>query len=515
MYGGGGSYDAWKTGVAANGLINGFDFSFGYAYSKQNDYKTPRGKRVHHSSNDGLTTFTGSLGYTFAEKHRIGVSGFFYDVDSAYKPAFTDEGGVRESAKYSDKRNQFINITYDGGTADDLFTWSAGYSFGRNHTESYNAANDPANSPPFANYYDTRTAFADVTYNGDIFELTLGANYLRYDTDVGNNSTRDPDKSFNRQDSSTFYNKALFAVGKLKLLDESLILSAGARYDYYRITDDAPRRIQNTPDKTVYKNISPSAGIAYMPLEWLKLRANYSHGFRAPSGRELLEDNMYNYWGNPKLKAEHSDTYEIGTDLTFDHANVSVTYFFSKTFNYIYQHADTYYNSSTDTERHKRVQNTYRQYRSGIEAQGSVDIAGLLGWEDFEIRPMGSITYLTKHEELYRKHDPDGYTDLTWIPKYSAMGGISFMHKPSDLTVNANVTHIGQAMGNAGGDEKDLGHYTVTNMSVEKRIFAADDYGELKARLELNNMFNETYNSFNSDYAMPGRNFYLGVVYNY
>ncbi len=73
------------------------------------------------------------------------------------------------------------------------------------------------------------------------------------------------------------------------LLNQNTNISAGLRYDYY----------------SDFKNsVSPNLGIVYKFNEELRLKALYSHSFRAPSWIEMTS--------NPSLEAEKSDSIETG-----------------------------------------------------------------------------------------------------------------------------------------------------------------------------------------------------------
>jgi len=91
-------------------------------------------------------------------------------------------------------------------------------------------------------------------------------------------------------------NKAGYLDAKLALIDDTLILNAGLRYDNHSTFGDA---------------LTCRAGMLYYlkPLE-VRFKANFATGFRAPSLNELY----YPYYGNRNLKPEKSTGYDVGVE---------------------------------------------------------------------------------------------------------------------------------------------------------------------------------------------------------
>ena len=538
-----GSDDYYKTQVTVNGATSGFDYSLGYRYTETGNFHDAPGDKVKYSSTDSMDSFSGNVGYTFLDHHRIGINANYYNVGEAQKPAYVDQWGDYQAANYSDKKNWFVNLSYDGQTAKGDLTWDASYSFGRNSVHSYSAnAADPLNLPPFGHYYKTQTAQGRMTYHGSIFDISGGLQWTEYDVDVTSRTSQNVAGiagapgfviPAGRLDSSTTTNYGAYVMGRLFLLDDTLVLSAALRYDWYNVRDDGQQyRKQATKRNNKFDGLSPSLGIAYLPMDWLKLRGNYTRGFRAPSGRELLEDRLYNYWGNPSNDAEITDTYETGFDILTESFNFSATYFYSLTKDYIYQHADpnfpTNNNNTTNPwtqsmiDNQWRTQNADKQIRDGLELYAAFDIAKVAGWDDFVIKPSFSYTYMFRNKEKYRSYSSWEDNTMQTVPKYTMAAGVYFKHIPSDLTANVSVSYFDEFNATAGSPQN---HYTVVNASVEKRLFEFGDYGQFNLRAEVRNMFNEKYcGSVNrtvspsgavSGYYMPGRTFYLAAIYKF
>lgn len=117
-----------------------------------------------------------------------------------------------------------------------------------------------------------------------------------------------------------------------------LIVIPGLRYDSFE------SRSELSPDVSSDEQISPRLAASYAPVNWLRLFASYSEGFRAPSLNQLYLDGVHfsvphpilfnpglgqfvfvsnNFVPNPDLKPESSETTEIGFGLDFQNVLTS------------------------------------------------------------------------------------------------------------------------------------------------------------------------------------------------
>ncbi len=534
-----GSYDYKKGQVKLNGLVNGFDYSLGYMYSDKGDYEDASGNRVYHSSVKANNSLVANLGYTFNERHRIGWATYYYKVDEAKRPSYTDYvDDVVYGPSFMDRYNISNSLTYDWESEDGRLSWQAAYTFGENWSKQYSIG-EGAN--PMAAKFDRDVFQASVTYNDELFRLTGGFEYLDYDTEEGAPASRNAAGVLTSRGrpmvpTGRYQNTAAYLTGDLKLLEDTLILSAALRYDYYKVSDkrqdfgtvingatlnDDPtgRYGHKFPWNQKYHHLSPSFGVSYLPVDWLKLRANYTNSFRPPSPRELTSGayEPYNYWGYPWNKAEKTDTYEGGFDVNLRHLDFSATYFWSYTEDYVYQHVDP-------DQDHARVRNSDRQYRSGVELQLSGNLAGALGYDSFELKPYINYSHLFKLEELYREGRKDSYgnwADITGqIPRTSLGAGVRFRHPEAKLSANLNFSYWGRALYTVTNRPNQwAGGFTVADLSIRKGLLDFGDKGDIELRVDINNLFNKDYVYGNPNdataYHMPGRNYYVGLAYNF
>jgi vitamin B12 transporter len=314
--------------------------------------------------------------------------------------------------------------------------------------------------------------------------LTGGVDYLRYGMKAWGGVAAAKD--------GLYSNLGLFLIAKMRFFDDKLILSAAGRFDSFKM---------DVADLGVSKketHFAPSVGVAFLPFEWLKLRANYANAFSMPTSDQLGADTVTGYGptvGDPTLEPSESDTWEFGVDVMNEHANVSATYFYTKTDNYINFFYDMNVYVST-------WRNLHVGYRSGVELYASADLAGMAG-QNFELRPYFSMTHMFKFTGKETADDP--YIPITGIPETVYGAGLRFSQADAGIAANVSVNKI-----------SNLNRLSPTsvNLSVIKRLFRVADYGEIYAKLVVDNFTDETI-EYTDGYVQPGRTIYLGVGYEY
>lgn len=110
---------------------------------------------------------------------------------------------------------------------------------------------------------------------------------------------------------------AFFIQDEQRLFNDSLIVSAGLRYNHDQLAGDI---------------LCPQAGLVYHIFAGTRIRANVSRGFRSPGLNEL----RFGSGANPDLKPEKSWNYEAGfSQQLTDTAHLDFTYFIIKAKNFI------------------------------------------------------------------------------------------------------------------------------------------------------------------------------------
>ena len=129
-----------------------------------------------------------------------------------------------------------------------------------------------------------------------------------------------------------------------KTFFERLHLSGGLRYDHRHLhslalEDEGEERFSDFTRN--FSALSGSLGAILNVSEHLDMKANISHGFRAPNMSELgsngEHEGTFRYeLGNHNLKAEQSWQFDLGMDYSAEHFSASVALFANRISNYIY-----------------------------------------------------------------------------------------------------------------------------------------------------------------------------------
>ncbi len=198
------------------------------------------------------------------------------------------------------------------------------YSFDQYDKSDYQELRD-LDIRDYSNVQNVLRALYSHTFSrGDA--LTIGADYMHdylYNTNLDGN-TRE-------QDSWD-----VFAQYDCQVTD--IFEAVGAvRYDYFS-------------DGSV-SHVTPKLNLCLKPNRRLSLRAGYGMGFRAPT----LKEKYYNFdmagiWiveGNPDLKSEISNNFNISAEYTKGHYNVTLSAYYNKVKDKISSSAP-YYKTSAD-----------------------------------------------------------------------------------------------------------------------------------------------------------------------
>ncbi|MDR2459386.1 MAG: TonB-dependent receptor [Deltaproteobacteria bacterium] len=481
-----GSFNRYDAGLTFSGSSGPVDYSFGYQFMKHDDYSLPDGTVYVNTRTPNRSTGDLDLGYTFADNHRIGINlSYFEYYHSGLATGFTYPPDIND---IGNKSNYNLNLNYEGHTDDDQFIWSVKYTFGNDKDfwlySSYGGAE-------YYNDIDFKHIQGQLTWDRSIFQLTGGFDYLKYDW------IRDPNTAPENQDYTDI---GAFLIGKLRLLEDSLIFTAGVRQDWYEVNVVSQAGAVHTAK---HQRLTPSVGVAYSPVDWLKLRANYSEAFIVPQGNTLAADfysldydtgTMIHYVGNPNLKPESSKAYEIGFDISYSTLNLSMTYFTNHLVNMI-----SSYTVDAATVSYK---NRGSSQVDGLELNLDFDIGQYYDLE-FSLKPYINLTHMTKYE------DGDTGQKIGNIPDNIIAYGVAFDYPNWDFSTTFNVTYTGDVVDSYSG--RPIPSYSLVTWTLRKKLIDLP-HGKLDLRVNINNLLNEYYQS-SLNYPGAGRNFYVGLHY--
>ena len=285
--------------VSIGGAGGGLDFALGLTNYGRDDVTVSEGRRWYGTEIMRSSLLNADLGYTIADTHRAGFN-FNYGNSDLKLPGSGFRGSNSPDVQPTEyiRKNWNTAFNYTGHTVGKAFDWMANYAFGSDDRENLRAAGTTSVST-----LETRTFNAQARYTAGLVSLSTGIDYVRY---------AEPDTENYQRDTGVYF------TGKLRLLDERLIFSAGGRFDSYA-------NEKNTEERQ-YDNFGGSVGAAYLPLNWLKLRVNYAEGFKVPTVGNMFGSPPW-YAPNFDLNPEKSKTVEFGTDISSDYVDFSLTYF--------------------------------------------------------------------------------------------------------------------------------------------------------------------------------------------
>lgn len=513
-----GSYDTQRYKGFASGRAGQFDIAAWAGYATGGNPKDGNGNRLRNSGMEHLIRYGFNAGWNFNENNRLGVS--FHGMDGKRM----EMGPASSSAyanQYQDRDYYLMDISYEGAADDDALSWLARYYFGRTsyhlNRESRRAASYGQRDEYSNNENEIQGGQVQMTFAGiDRIRLTGGMDVLYYDMEQNQPySLHTTTRQANYTDSD-YLNVGTFLLGKLYLLEQrNLILSAGGRYDYFKIhtdSDFAPGTAasRQTDNRTSVDSFIPSFGVAYSPWDFLKLRANYSRAFRMPTPRQLgglfIMGGSSVFVGNPDLDPEESRTWDAGFDVMYEAASFSFTYFNTK-----YKDMITPLPAGSVPGRpnDRPYVNLSRAYVEGVEAALRYDLGRQFGWP-VKAEPYVSLTHLGSFRDGNHNTLPDlAENTISW--------GLSFEHPRIGFAAGLDFTYFDKRVDRVAADGSNQytpGGATVADVSVSQRIMEFEGGGDLKLKFSLLNLFDKYYTTNKSDY-MPGRTFYAGIAYTF
>lgn len=479
-----GSYNHNEQSVGLSGKSGNVDYSAAFTRLDKDDYETADDGDYANTNIDDQINASINIGYEFAPDNRIGLIYNFYDVKTGnYSPLASNS----PNGDYAEKDNTSLDLIYDGATETKSYIWRLRYFKGEDNNNYYypDSGDDDSETQTDQNGFQ-----AQLTGNFGVSQLTLGMDWVNYDINASG-------------EKSEYDNKAVFALGKTRLLQERLILSAGVRLDDYDIEGNGTEKSDD--------DVTFNLGTAYLLTDNWKIRLNFGQAFVMPTAQQLLIDmsyygGYYIYEANPNLNPERSQTYEAGVEYESRLTNANLTAFYTDYKDKIVSE----YSRTVGFSNYYTYSNVDEATISGIEGTLSFDMGGLLGWS-LEVRPFANFVYLNEYE--------DGETgkDLLYTSDTTLSAGLKIAD-PDLFNVNLVIAYTGEQDINvynavAGVSERvTKNDFTVTNLTGNYKIFQLKNGNALWVHGEVNNLFDKDYEYVNG-YPMAGRNFFASLRY--
>lgn len=225
--------------------------------------------------------------------------------------------------------------------------------------------------------------------------------------------------------------------------------------------------------------ISPRASVSFKPSENLIFGLNYAHGFRTPTFSELFWPDTIFFVGNPNLKPEVSDEYELLAKYSSGIYNGKVSIFQRNT-------RDLIVNVPDDTFKFSPV-NLAKTKTIGL---------GLDNYLRFKKLDIGlSLDYFDPEDKTNNKK-------VRFAPKFLTKYYLTY-HISKNLTLSAQYYFTQQYVVNAG----DPSTYDTIDFKLSQKIKIKNTEGEIF--LIGKNVLDRDF-QYQVGYPYPGAQFYSG-----
>ena len=483
-----GSHDFKRATAGGEGEAGPLDFSAAATLSSRDDYTTADGRTYRNTGYDGKQWQSLHLGLTPGPGHRLSAVFTRFKADGVGTPDVLVRNDFDD---HKDSLNHSLDLAYQGSSEDRRWTWSAHYFQGRDQDDfEFPAGSDPDGfdlfSSPFRLTNDFQGGQVQAGADFGLFSLLSGLDWVRFEQE----STFDP-----RQ--TTHDNPALFALAKLRFLEDRLVVSGGLRYDHYEVeVEEPPGRSERD------RHLTPRIGLSYLIDDTVKLRAAYGQAFVMPAPDQLAADYLLfgtRNLGNPDLDPETSATYEAGFDLVRGPLLASLTFFHTDFKDKIVR--------TTGPGRVITWENLGGAVIQGLEGSLSCELDGILPL-DVTLQPHLTGVFLTRFE------DEETGEDLPFTSKLQLSTGLTLARGPDFLSFNLAYTGRQDVEDFESGvfpaPVVQKGGFAVAGLTLSKQLFQDPDWGTLALRGEVENLFDRDF-SYVKGYPMPGRSFFVGL----
>lgn len=236
---------------------------------------------------------------------------------------------------------------------------------------------------------------------------------------------------------------------------------------------------------------NPRVALVWEAAHDVTVKALYGSAFRAPSFNEQFSQNNPSTLGNPDLKPETIDTYELGI-------NYQINFNTKLSFNlYSYEAKDLIARAPVPGTTSSQSQNL-----STLEGDGA----------EIEFAYKTDALKLEANYAHQNTEDSISGEQIALVPQSMAYVGIYY-----DISDNWSIGSTSHWIGNrdrAASDSRDsIDDYLVSNISTSYKF--NENYS---GKVSIKNLFDEdifepSTGSISNDYKMPGRNIWLELEY--
>ena len=297
-----GSYNHYRLRGSVSGPIKDFDYYASGTWDRESGFR---------DFSDGLvTSFTGKVGYRPSEATNLGLA-------YSYVNDHLEQAGTLPLDVLTLDRTANLSPTDFSATEQSTVTFQGtqrlpwGFSMTGNafYRETSRDLQTIGLSTSGRTFTDTSTPGGALQLSHDLRiwglrnSLVFGGELRHSGINTRSTTTFGPSQRLIDEDTYGAY-----VQDSLDLLP-NLTLTGAVRYDVTKYDFEDEITPANDGNKS-FNHLTPRAGLAYTPWEFLTLYVNYGQGFRVPTTDELFA--FQGLGSNPNLQPVTSQTYEVG-----------------------------------------------------------------------------------------------------------------------------------------------------------------------------------------------------------
>lgn len=491
------SNDGGNASAQIFGTAGGWDYRIGASYEGGRDLKLAHGKA--EGTDFETKSANAYLAYHVNDNHVFGASVDYFDLDfNSSSPDMTlDEFYVHVPEWKRLKVGAFDEIRYVNKYLSKIRTdvfYQKATKYMDNHVGAFMGpgkfmTNDNAADNTLKQF--GASIQADWTLTDKLYLITgYDLSYEKLDAESTSFTRGNMGRPIN-MDKYLFYRgnlltQALYASADYNVTD-TVTLNFGTRYTYvrtdmkqadgYSISSGKTSNIQQTTGKKTDGQFVFNAGVLWHPRNDLTLRAAWSQGFRVPLLQERYVDTTMGQThtvrvGNPDLKPEKSNNFEIGARWVSGPATVDAAIFYNRVTDLI--------TAKPINKKTSMMMNVAKSETIGMEFTGSY----LLGNSGFEPHLAFAL--------LHRTYKENGEsTSKTGRPGFTATYGVKWAGDVNWGRARADL--FARSSSSAEDSVNRYSGWTTLNLT------GGFDFGP-QNRYSINAGF---YNILNKDYVTP------------
>ena len=529
----------WEESAAAWGSIDRFDYRINGSYSDQGNRDTPDGRlpNTNYRNNSqgvwlGYNTGNHQFGLSL-DRYRLATQTYYDDPDGSYETF---------SVKIPKLEREKVGIFYDTDVGGDYLK--------KIHLDAYEQtiqrqfANEVKTTQPIpspmiqALTVHNKTDTHDKQYTQALTlqsnfslpannELVTGAQYKRDRVNQhtgGMTSNKSLTGFIDKETLTRAYNESeqstasLFAQNDWRFaehwtwtmgirqywLSSKLTRGDGVSYTAGIISDNSLARASARDHEMV-----TSTSLRYSGFDNIELRAAFAQGYVFPTLSQLFMQTSAGgsvTYGNPALKAEHSNNFELGVRYNGNQWLIDSAVYYSEAKDYIASlkcNGNVVCNSNTSTSRsgYYYYENIDQAKTWGLEISAEYN-----GWT---VSPYVSGNFIQRQYETSTLK-----TTKTGEPAINGRVGLkhTLVMPQVNITSDVFIRAASSAKDDSSGTATNVPGWATLNFAVTTEFGNEDQY---RVNLALNNLADKRYRTAHETIPAAGLNAAVGFVWSF